>query len=307
MAMKYVVALDIGGTKIEGALFNEKFRALRRKRVYLPRETGDPEVHLPRREVLDLVRRLVDELRTKKKIEGVGVCIPNVVAADGSLLGACKIVALSNFPLAVRLKNQLRCDVFVANDADCFALAEALLGAGAGYRNVVGVIYGTGIGSGIVLDGKIYAGSTGSAGEFGHNVAASRGRIDAQGIAGSVESFAGGADLVRNYIDAGGRMKDPDPARIFASREPTARRVRAAAIDALARGLAGLMNVLNPGVFVLGGGQSHMPVYRELTRQTRGYTIPALRRHVKIVKNKLGDDAGVYGAALLALRREVFL
>jgi len=194
------------------------------------------------------------------------------------------------------------CRVRLANDADCIALGEAKLGAGKGYENVVGIIWGTGVGAGLVIHGNIYKGSTGSSGEFGHNIVDPSGPRDRLGWRGTVEAYAGGPNLVSNYKAAGGKMKDANPAKIFLSKERTAKKVFKQALEKLAIGLAGLMHVLNPGVIVIGGGLSNLPVYRELNKLTKKYTMDGLRPHVRVVRNKLGDSAGVYGAAALVFR-----
>jgi predicted NBD/HSP70 family sugar kinase len=163
------------------------------------------------------------------------------------------------------------------------------------------VIFGTGIGAGIILDGKIYSGTTGSAGEFGHNQIDPNGPRDRVGIRGTVESFAGGPNIIRNYFAAGGRKKDMDIYNIFDSKDPVAKKVVDTAVSKLAVGLASLWNILNPELIVLGGGLSNKRVYKKLNTITKKYTMDGLRKNVKIVKNKLGDDAGIYGAAALVL------
>ncbi len=297
--MAYAVALDIGGTKIEGVLFDHRFRKLRKKRVFFDKKKSESKVDIPRKAVLEMICGLVVELKGKKKIAGIGVSIPDVISKEGSIVGTSKIGSLSDFALGKYLKNKFRTRVKVYNDADCFAYGEAKLGAGKGHRNVIGIIYGTGIGAGIIIEGKLYTGTTGSCGEFGHNIVNPGGPKERLGLPGTVESYAAGPNLVKNYIRAGGRIADPDTRKIFYSREPKARIVMNESLEYFAIGLAGLMNMLNPGIFVIGGGLSNLPVYRELSRLVKKYTIDGLRGHVKVVKNKLGDSAGIYGAAAL--------
>jgi fructokinase len=297
--MEYAIALDIGGTKIEGVLFDSNFRQLRKERVYFIKKKSDSVVRMPKKAVLDMICRLILQVNGSRKLKGIGVSIPDIITEDGSIRGPSKIKALGNFPLGSFLKKKFSCTVKVANDAACLALGEQRMGAGKGHKNVIGVIYGTGIGSGLIIDGKIYSGTTGSAGEFGHNVIDPSGQKERSGLAGTVEAFAGGPDLVRNYIKLGGKMSNPDPKKIFVSKEPAAKKAMSEALEHFAIGLASLMNILNPEVIVLGGGQSNMPIYPKLNRLTKKYTFAGLRKNVRIVKNKLGDSAGVYGAAAL--------
>jgi len=297
--MSYAVALDIGGTKIEGVLFNDKYKQLKKKRVYFRKKKSESVVRMSKKEVLDMIYNLVTELKTGVRIKGIGISFPDVITKDGSISGTSKIGALSNFALGKYLKRKFKCKIKIANDADCFALGEQKLGAGKGYCNVIGIIYGTGIGSGIILEGNIYSGTTGSAGEFGHNVIDPNGPRERTGLRGTVEAFAAGPNLVRNYIVAGGKIKDPDPRKIFYSKESIARKVMNLSLNRFAIGLASLMNILNPGIIVIGGGLSNLPVYKQLNSLTKRYTMDGLRKHVKIVKNRLGDSAGVHGAASL--------
>ena len=297
--MEYAIALDIGGTKIEGALFNNRFKKIKEKKVYFRKKISASIVRMTKKEVLGLICNIISHLKEGRKIEGIGISIPDVITKEGSIAGTSKIEALSRFGLAKYLKKKFRCKVIAANDADCFALAEQRLGAGKGCKNIIGIIYGTGIGAGIIIEGKIYAGSTGSSGEFGHNVVDPSGLRERIGLRGTVESFAAGPNLVKDYINAEGRIKDPDPIKIFYSKERKAKQVMDESLEMFSVGIASLMNILNPEIIVIGGGLSNLPVYRQLNRWTKKYTVDGLRKYVKIVKNKLGDSAGVYGAAAL--------
>jgi len=299
--MPNVVALDIGGTKIEGVLFNSRFKQLKKERVYYDKRKSESVVKLSRSAVLGMITGLIDDLRKGTKISGIGVSIPDVITKEGSLAGLSKILSLSRFPLGAYLRKKYRCRVTVNNDADCIAYGEAKRGAGKGYRNVIGIIWGTGIGSGIVIEGNIYIGTTGSAGEFGHNVLDPKGPEERSGLKGTVESYAGGPDLIRLYRKLGGKDRTATPSKIYKMSEPAAKKASKIALERLCMGLAGLQNTINPGIIVMGGGQSNLPVYRELNRLTKKFTFKPLKKHVKIVKNKLGDSAGIYGAAALAM------
>jgi len=301
--MRYVVALDVGGTKIEGVLFNDRYRRLKKKRIFFEKKKYESVVSLPRKAVLAMMCDLIDELKTSHRISGIGISIPDVITKDGSFAGVSKIKSLTKYPLGKYLRKKYRCRVAVHNDADCIAYGEAKLGAGKGCKNVIGIIWGTGIGAGIVLEGQIYSGTTGSAGEFGHNIVDPSGPKERLGLKGTVEAFAGGPDLVRIYKKMGGKIHDPDPKKIYTSNERIAKKASSLSLSRLAMGLAGLMNLLNPEVIVMGGGQSNLKVYKELNRLTRLYTYPALRKYVRVIKNKLGDSAGIYGAAALALEK----
>ena len=300
--MVFAIALDIGGTKIETALFDHNYKIHGKERLYFKKDSSESTVNLKKKDVLNLVCNAIDIFYTdnkyQSKIYGIGISIPDVIDKKGSIVGTSKIDALSNFALGKYLRKKYNCKVRVNNDADCFALGEAKLGAGKGHFNVIGVIWGTGIGAGIVLNKKMYSGTTGSAGEFGHNIIDPRRPKERNGTRGTVEAFCGGPNIVKNYKSAGGKLKNPEPKEIFLSKEKSAKKMMDNAIKHLCIGLASLMNILNPGIIVIGGGLSNLPVYKQLNKETRKYTIDGIRKHVRIVKNKLGDSAGIYGAAV---------
>jgi len=290
------IGIDLGGTKIEiVALADDGAELLRRR------------VPAPRGEYMDTVMAiaaLVEEAENDLGQRGsVGVGIPGAESLATGLIKNANSTWLIGRPLRRDLRAVLARDVRLANDANCFALAEAVDGAAAGAAVVFGVILGTGVGGGIVVSGRVIVGANAIAGEWGHN------RLPGDeafwppcycGRAGCVETFLSGPGLQRDHAQLAG--EDLAPAEIAA---------RAAAGDAaceatlqryearLARGLAGVINIVDPDAIVLGGGLSNLD---------RLYTnVPALwGRHVfsdhvatRLLKNRHGDSAGVRGAAWL--------
>jgi fructokinase len=284
---------------MEAVLFDQRYRVLRKKRVFFRKQAHDPEVRMPRREVLKMFTDLIAETKAGHEIAGIGISIPDIITANGTILGKSKIRALDDFPLGPWLKKAVKCDVVVRNDADCFALGEFVCGAGKGNQDMVGVIWGTGIGAGVILDGHLYRGAYGSAGEFGHNTVDPNGPVCRCGTPGCVEAFAGGPNIVANYLAAGGDLPDATPKTIYSAKSAVAKQAMSDAILAMGKGLAQLANILSIQFFVLGGGLSNLEVYAALTKAAKKYTRDGLRDRIKIVKNKLGDSAGVYGAAYL--------
>ena len=127
--MKYVIALDIGGTKIEGVLFDSKLKKIKSMKVYFKKKKSEAVVRMPKKEVLELICSIISNLKRGKDITGIGISIPDVITKEGSISGTSKIKALSNFPIAKYIEKKFRCKTRAANDADCFALAEQRLGA----------------------------------------------------------------------------------------------------------------------------------------------------------------------------------
>ncbi|MFH1506086.1 MAG: ROK family protein [archaeon] len=286
--MKYAIGIDLGGTKIEGILMDEKGRVLNRYRT-------STQAHKPLKVIVGNIMNVVKHLK-ERPIKGVGIGIPGFILPNGKLACANNVPGLDNQRIKKVLEKSLRTKVFIENDANCFALAEHKFGAGKGTKNMIGMIIGTGIGSGLILDGKIYRGSIGAAGEIGYQI------LDPNGphystLKGDFESWCSGPNIVKRYKKAGGKSDFHSPGEVFKSKERKAKKVMEETYDYLGRGIGNLINTLNPELIVLGGGVSNIPFYKEVNKAAKKYTNPSLQRYVKIVKNKLGDSAGVIGAA----------
>ena len=286
-----VIALDIGGTKIEGAVFGLHYRKAGSVRIASP-------AGLPRKDALSAITGLIDRLWTKNTA-AIGISYPCFVPADGVIPGISKIRGLAGFNLGRYLGKKYRVPVAVANDADCFAMGEHAMGAAKGTSNCFGLIWGTGVGGGLVLGSRLYTSSFGSAAEVGHIVVDPKGPANPFGVRGDIEAFAGGASIARNYRAAGGRQ-DADAKTIAKSNDPIARQVMQQAIEKIALLCSHVQNTFDPEIIVVGGGLSHLKVYATLNRLARSYTFPPLAPHLRIVRNRLGDSAGTYGAAALA-------
>lgn len=244
----------------------------------------------------------------------VGVGIPGSLSPATGLVRNANFTALNGRRLDRDLAQALGRPVRVENDANCFALAEAVAGAGQGVDQgarqgkgvVFGVILGTGVGAGIVVDGRVLAGANLIAGEWGHNPLPAP-RDDERpgppcycGRRGCIETWCSGPGLAADHARATGEMLAPEEiAARAAGGDAAARATLSRHLSRLARGLAGVVNVLDPGVIVLGGGLSKLA-------QLHGRLPGAMRPHVfsdvfatRVVCNRLGDSAGVIGAAWL--------
>lgn len=301
--IQYALGIDIGGSKIEAAIVDEQGRILARERVATPANRS-------KEKVLAAIGALAPKVRAgfKGEIKAAGVGFPGIVNSAGKVVfGGANLSAFNGMDLKTELAARLKLPVVVDNDAHSFTLAEALLGAGQGAKVVVGVIWGTGIGSGVVMDGKVFHGSHGGEGEIGHLVVDTKisdGPQCACGQRGCLDNLASGSAIVRRYQEQGGTIPDPDPRKIYDSTEPAAQEVMAETISYLARGLAALMEVFDPDIIVLGGGVSQLPesVYERLREAVQKLALPMIAQEVKIARAGLGPAAGVIGAALLALR-----
>jgi fructokinase len=294
--MKYRIGIDLGGTKTEILVLGPGGEAVLRRRVGTPGEYGAAL------EVLaGLVRAAEAEIGARAS---VGVGIPGTISPATGLVKNANSNALNGHAFDKDLGALLGREVRVANDANCFALSEAVDGAAKGCRVVFGVILGTGCGGGIVVDGKILEGRHRVAGEWGHTPLPWP-REDEMplrpcwcGQVGCLEQYVAGPALACEADGPGARDASGLPARAAAGDE---RAVRALEVHAerLARGLAVMTNVLDPDAIVLGGGVSNLPGLAEkLPGLMRGYVFSDFFEP-NVVRNLHGDSSGVRGAAWL--------
>jgi fructokinase len=288
------IGIDLGGTKIEGVVLADDGREVARERVPTERERGYD--HIVGR-VAELAAHLCAYAPGARRI---GIGTPGALSARDGTLKNSNTTCLNGRPLLDDLRRRIALDVVLENDANCFALAEVHAGAARGARLAFGVILGTGVGGGIVVDGRVWTGPQHIAGEWGHHRMSDEGSACYCGHRGCVETFLSGPALERAYVAAGGAACDASAIAAHATAgEPRARDVLARYVDRFGRALANVVNVLDPDVIVLGGGVSNLEVL-----YTGG--VEAVRRYVfndelrtRIVRNALGDSAGVLGAAML--------
>lgn len=290
--------VDLGGTKIEGVVLPaaDSTEPLCRLRVPTERDRGYAHV---RRVIGGLVEQMATEVGARPDAVGFGT--PGVLDPVTHRLKNSNTTCLVGQPLQADLAHDLGCRVELANDANCFALAEARLGAGRGAATVFGIILGTGVGGGVVVDGRALHGAQGIAGEWGHNVLDPSGRDCYCGRRGCVETFLSGPHLEGFYEERSGRSRRlPEIAeRAAEGSDDDAVATIDRLVEWFGRGVAGVINILDPHVVVLGGGVSNVEAL-----YTRG--LSALAPHVfndrvqtRVVRNELGDSAGVFGAAML--------
>jgi fructokinase len=298
------LGLDYGGTKIEGVVLDAAGAQKARARVPTPRDDYDGGI----RAIRGLMERL--EAEAGGRIERVGIGVPGAVDRDTGIVSGGNSTWLWNRTLRDDLAAALDRPVKIANDANCFALSEAVDGGGAGAEVVFGVILGSGVGGGIVVRGALIEGVNAIAGEWGHIPLPSPldderpGPLCSCGVPGHTEAWLSGRSLAADFARRVGLpVEAAPPAQEVIARadagdaaaEETLRRFE----DRLGRSLALIVNVLDPDVIVLGGGLSNVARFYE--------TVPdKIRAHVfgprfatRLVKNVHGDSSGVRGAAWL--------
>ena len=291
--------IDLGGTKIEGAILHPENPAQALHRLRLP--TCSKEGYEP---ILERIATLVSMLECEsgnKRPPIIGIGTPGVISPNSGLLRNSNTLCLNHRTLINDLAAALGCEVRVANDANCCALAEATLGVAKGYRTVFGIILGTGVGGGIVVDGRALTGAQGICGEWGHNPIPGEITSCYCGRAGCVETVISGPALERFYRDlAKSDIRLPAIAKLAEKGDSKAKATLERLREKFAVALAAVINILDPDAIVIGGGVGNLGLlYEEETRS-------AVLRHLfnddfrtPILRPALGDSAGVFGAAML--------
>ncbi|MCK5360976.1 MAG: ROK family protein, partial [Gammaproteobacteria bacterium] len=196
------LGLDLGGTKIEGVVLADDGKILIRKRISTPRDSDNAIAYT---EMLSAIRNFITELENNVNSPcSIGIGTPGTISAETGLLKNSNTVCLNGKPFLDDLENCLNRDIRIANDANCFALSESTNGAGKGYASVFGIIMGTGVGGGIVINNCIHAGAMGIAGEWGHNPLQANGPDCYCGRSGCVETLISGPGFVSDYQRSGG-------------------------------------------------------------------------------------------------------
>lgn len=296
--MAYLWGIDLGGTKIEGAILDSERTTEPICRLRIPTEAEGGYGH-----ILDQIVRVVELLKQESGLplpSALGIGTPGTSDRSTGRMRNCNTTALNGKPLPTDLQERLGIEVRSANDANCFALAEALLGAGKGADVVFGVIMGTGVGGGLVVNGRVLNGAQGIAGEWGHNVLEPEGAPCYCGKRGCVETVLAGPSLERYYREQGG-----DEARLPQILE-RARRGDAMAMNVFERlmekfgeALSVVVNIVDPDVVVLGGGVGNVSELLTKGRDSLEKWVFNDRLETSLRQPTLGDSAGVFGAALL--------
>ncbi len=329
MKQYYRIGIDLGGTKTEAVILDPDGREICRKRIPTPRRGMSAESPTPGRgmsatcpydsirisippgegmsptcpyeAILYAVYQLILEMTAlipSHEPHTLGIGIPGMIDAETQTVHNANTTCLIGRPFQSDLEKLIGRPVRMENDANCFTLAESLQGAGRGYGLVFGIIMGTGCGGGICIDGKIRQGKHGIAGEWGHFSADPQGAECYCGNRGCVETLISGSGVesafFRNY---GKKLEMQEILRGYREGAPEMVEVFEQFLENFGRCLGGLISILDPDAVVIGGGLSNIEeLYTIGIERVRHY---AFHRHIKtpILKNRLGDSAGVFGAA----------
>jgi len=292
------VGIDLGGTKIEIAVLGLDHQILFRERIETPQ--GDYK------KTVEAIVTLVQETEELYgPFDQVGIGIPGAVSKKTGKIKNANSTCLIGQDLRGDLASRLKMTIRLANDANCLALSEASDGGAAGEEVVFGVILGTGCGGGLIVDGHIVNGANAIAGEWGHNPLPWRAYEDTEnacycGLQGCLETFLSGPGLSKHYEMMTGEVASAQKINALAQQGHTAAQAMLETYAIwLAKGLASVINIVDPDVIVLGGGLSNMAFLYQRVPQLWGQWVFSDQVETRLVPPKWGDSSGVRGAAWL--------
>jgi len=286
----YKLGVDLGGTKIEAVLLDENFNVIERKRILTPQNNYQ--------KILDSISSLVIEISANVSDYSLGICTPGAISKQTGLIKNSNTQCLIGKSLKEDLENKLDKKISMENDANCFALAEATLGIAVDFDLVFGVILGTGVGGGIVINKNLYPGRTNIGGEWGHHTLHRNGNLCYCGRTGCVETYISGPSLEKHWTQLTGKYQQL-PEIITSIDNEYWDKWKNEFLENLGYGLANVIDILDPDAIVLGGGLSNIDfLYTEGKESIYSQVFSDLV-DTPILKNKLGDSAGVFGACML--------
>ena len=291
------LGIDLGGTKIEGIVLDESGTETFRKRIPTEQEKGYEAIL---DNIEGLYRELVNAANGADHTFGIGT--PGAISLKTGLLKNSNTVCMLDMPLKKDLEQLLGRTIAIQNDANCFAEAEAMLGAGRGCDMVFGIIMGTGCGGGIVHKGRAITGKMAIAGEWGHMCIDPDGPLCYCGQRGCTETFISGGGLQKRWTELHGtELNLRDIVTAYRAGDGEATQFMHTFFRHFGRAMANLINILDPDIVVLGGGVSNVDeLYTEGVRQVENYVFSD-GLDTPIRKHELGDSAGVIGAALIGV------
>ena len=286
----YRIGIDLGGTKTEGILLDHSLKTIERKRLLTPKDNYQ--------EIIKTINFLVKDLSSNITDFSLGICTPGAISKKTGLIKNSNTQCLIGRPFREDLEYNLNKKISIENDANCFAISEATMGIAKNNSFVFGVILGTGVGGGIVIDGKIHHGRTNIAGEWGHQTLHQNGKNCYCGKKGCVEAYISGPALERQWEEMTGKNQNLSDIVNY-SKDLKFLQWKQEFLENFGTALANVIDILDPDVIVLGGGLSNIEfLYSEGIKNVHDKVFSDLV-DTPILKNTLGDSAGVFGAALL--------
>jgi fructokinase len=292
---QFKLGIDLGGTKTEGIILDNNLNEIFRKRF--PTRHNYPELL----EILaSFYSEMCEVIDNKPHTFGIGT--PGTVTKKTGLMKYSNIISMNGRPFVEDLEKKLNRKISRHNDANCFAIAEANMGAGKNKKRVFGVIMGTGIGGGLMVEGKLVSGLQDIAGEWGHSIVASFGPRCHCGKIGCIETFISGKGVEDKFYQTyNQRLSMEEIVKKYRHGDNDAKLIMAEFFINFGKAFSNLITILDPDIIVIGGGLSNIDeLYTLGVNQVRDF-IFSDELVTPIVRNKCGDSAGVLGAALLGI------
>lgn len=314
---KHLIGFDLGGTKMLATVMDADYQIVSREKVKTGNTADSEAVY---NGMLECIERACKSAGIKTdELTAAGVAVPGPVDFSAGVLLETPNLGFENFPLRDRLSNDLGVSVSLENDVNAGLYGEFVKGAAAGYRHVVGLFPGTGVGGALILNGALYRGARGGAGEIGHMIIQVEGQLCGCGQHGCLEALASKTAIAK---DAVGLASSGDAPTVWNRAGTDIKKVKSsvllesvekgesAMIDLINRsarflgiGMANCVNIFNPEAVIIGGGVVEKlgePYLREAERAMRAHAMSFLSEGVRVAEAQLGDDAVVIGAAALA-------
>jgi len=286
----YKIGVDLGGTKTEIIVLDENLNILERKRVPTPQNNYN--------EIIHTITTLVSDISKNISEFSLGICCPGAISKQTGLIKNSNTQCLIGKSLQEDLENKLKKNISIENDANCFTIAESKLGAGVGFDLVFGVIMGTGVGGGIVIDNTLHSGRTNIAGEWGHHTLHQNGNSCYCGKNGCVETYISGPSLEERWNQLTG-LTQTMPEIIENFDFSIGKQWKNEFLENFGHGLANVIDILDPDAIILGGGLSNIDFLYDEGKESIYSKVFSDMIETPILKNNLGDSSGVFGAALL--------
>ncbi len=294
----FVVGVDLGGTKVEACLMDTQRNILSRHRQSVRLSGGLAPV-------LEDINTVIEQAAQGKPFAAVGIGTPGTyIEKEDRLYGSPNSLVYETPGFIQKLRSTLTVPLLVENDANCLALAEYVASCEGKYRCVMAVIIGTGMGYGLILDGRLYRGARGGAGEIGHTTIDLNGRLCQCGRKGCAEAYLSGPSLSRRFYEKTGKnLTVPEIYQRCQSGDPDAKALFDETLVIMGEVFANVINALDLEAIILGGGVSNLPIwYEKLSPFINKSLFGVPRGDIPLLPARLGDSAGVIGAAYLALR-----
>ncbi len=317
---KYAIGIDLGGTKIIAGIVDiHSGKVLYSAKKKTKKEKGADEITL---KVCNIVEELISTSEiSPNDISSIGIGLAGQVDRKKGILISAPNLNCVNINFKEILEKKLNIPTFIGNDVEVATLGEFSFGAGKNKNNFVCIFVGTGVGSGIVINGKIYHGASGTAGEIGHIIVASEGRSCGCGGNGCLEAYAsrsaieqkikgaikkGHKSLITDFIKKDGLIRSKHIKKAIELHDEVVLDCLSEAAEYLSSGIASIINFFNPELIIIGGGLIEaVDFFFDMTKNKAiKKSLPTPSEYVKIEKTKLGDFSGVIGAALLKTYRE---